>query len=134
MFHKGTRVNTPRGFGKVVAHCIENDQVTFYSVELEKDASQTYVKAKEVTLSPEALELVQEYISDMEVLEDLAGNDDVTKNTCPACAGAGHFENRLETATGYTVTHVNCFLCEGAKVVAAEAFARYARMRQQVTQ
>lgn len=127
MFHKGTRVNTPQGFARVIAPLIVDAKVAFYSVELEKDSTRTTYSTRDISLSQETDSLIKEYLASLaSVNED--SDEEVTKNTCPACHGMGHFEDRKETSTSYHITREACFLCDGATVVSATTYARYARM------
>ena len=56
-------------------------------------------------------------------------SEEITKNTCPACVGRGHHEDREETATSYVVRHVECWLCKGVGMVGPEQMAEYAKAR-----
>lgn len=127
MFHKGTRVNTPKGFARVIEHHIVDNKLASYSVEMENGAARSHFPAKDISLSKESDALIKKYLA---TATDTNTNQDneITKRTCPACDGAGVFENRVETSTSYTVIREACFLCEGNSVVAAAVYAQYARM------
>lgn len=54
-------------------------------------------------------------------------DEEVTKNTCPACNGSGAHEYREETATSYSVSSTTCWLCSGDRVVGPDKMAVYAK-------